>query len=501
MNAGSTAALRSLHRKHKMLLGQTAINFAANVFSAVFGLINVIVFTRLLAPAEFGTYVLGVGFAQIASTFMISWLRLPIMREQARGDGTDVRGVIVPGLVLSCLLAPVAYIGSPLVGLTSLPASAAAALALAIGLFETGQELLRARLQAFTVMKATMVRAVLVSALGVAFTVVGHSGVLLLTASALAYLMAAFAFTSDAWAGTVVRFDGARLSSMAKAGIPLTVSLTLLALSGVIDRFIIAHLVGSAQAGQYSAGVDLVRQALIIPAISAAAAFFPLAVQIHANKGAGPVRSHLAECFEFLLAGTLPASLGFAILSTHLANVILGADFRSTAIAIMPIVSIACVFQIMAYQYLHISFLLSGRNSFYLWNTASVLAFNAVVSYLLIQHFGSVGAAWGRLAADIFGFSGALLLSRWAFPMPTPFRRLTKVLIASVVMAIVVRSVDLAAAPSDKVALAVLVPSGVASYLIMCWMLDIAKSRHYLNRGLQIASKALAQLRLRGMQL
>ena len=219
---------------------------------------------------------------------------------------------------------------------------------------------------------------------------------------------------------------------MAKAGIPLTVSLTLLALSGVIDRFIIAHLIGSAQAGQYSAGVDLVRQALIIPAISAAAAFFPLAVQIHANNGVAAVRSHLAECFEFLLAGTLPACLGFAILSAHLANVILGADFRSTAIAVMPIVSIACAFQIMAYQYLHVSFLLSGRNSFYLWNTGSVLAFNTVVSYLLIQHFGSVGAAWGRLAAEIFGFSGALLLTRWAFPIPTPYRRLTKVLIASV---------------------------------------------------------------------
>ena len=33
-----------------MLLGQTAINFAANVFSAAFGLISVILFTRLLAP-------------------------------------------------------------------------------------------------------------------------------------------------------------------------------------------------------------------------------------------------------------------------------------------------------------------------------------------------------------------------------------------------------------------------------------------------------------------
>ena len=46
-----------------MLVGQTAINFAANVFSAAFGLVNVMVFTRLFAPAEFGTYVLGFGFA------------------------------------------------------------------------------------------------------------------------------------------------------------------------------------------------------------------------------------------------------------------------------------------------------------------------------------------------------------------------------------------------------------------------------------------------------
>lgn len=484
-----------------MLIGQTAINFAANVFSAAFGLINVIVFTRLLAPTEFGTYVLGLGFAQIASTFMTSWLRFPIMREQARGDGTDVRGIIVPGLVLSCLLAPVAYIGAPLVGLASLPASAAAGLALAIGFFETGQEILRARLQAFTVMKATIVRAVLVSAFGVAFTVVGLTGVLLLTSSALAYLVAALAFTREAWSGTAIRYDRARLIGMAKAGVPLTLSLTLLALSSVIDRFIIAHLIGSAYAGQYTAGVDLVRQALIIPAISAAAAFFPLAVQIHANNGDDAVRSHLAESFEFLLAGTLPACLGLAILSAHLANVILGPDFRSTAIAVMPIVSAAVAFQIMSYQYLHASFLLSGRSSFYLLNTGSVLAFNAIVSYLLIAWHGEIGAAWARLATEIFGFSSALLLTRWSFPLPTPYRRVTKVLIATMIMAIVVRSLDLAIAPSDKVALAILVPSGVATYLIMCWLLEIAKSRSRLSRGLMIASKALAQLRLRGAQL
>ena len=75
-----------------MLLGQTAINFAPNAFSAAFGLVNVVIFTRLFTPVEFGSYVLGAGFAAIASTFMVSWLRLPIMREQTRGDGNGRAG-------------------------------------------------------------------------------------------------------------------------------------------------------------------------------------------------------------------------------------------------------------------------------------------------------------------------------------------------------------------------------------------------------------------------
>jgi O-antigen/teichoic acid export membrane protein len=476
-----------------MLVGQTAVNFAANVISAVFGLINVMVFTRLFAPAEFGTYVLGVGFAGIATAFMSNWLRLPIMREQARGDGTDIRGILLPGLMLSCLSAPLAYVVAVLAGIGSAPALAAAALALAVGFFEVGQDLLRARLKAFTVMKATVVRAVLVSVFGVAVSIAGHTGVLLLMSSTFAYLLAALVFAAPVWAGTVICYDRARLFALAKAGIPFTASVTLYSLSSVIDRFIIAHLIGPAAAGQFSAGADLVRQALIIPAISAAAAFCPLAVRIYTNQGRDAVRSHLEECFEFLLAIVLPASVGLAIVSTPIADVVLGPDFRSMAAAAMPIVSIAVIFQIMTYQYLHIGFLLSERNSFYFWNTSLVLVVNLAVSYVLIMRLGAVGAAWGRLVAEIFGFASALVLTRWAFPMPVPYLRLTRVLIATMVMAIVVRSLELALHLSDKDALAVLLPSGMVTYLMMCWLLNVAKGRDRLNRGLLIVRNALAR--------
>ena len=474
-----------------MLIGQTAINFGANAFSAVFGLLNVIIFTRFFAPAEFGTYVLGVGFASMACAFLCSWLHLFISREQARGDGTDVRGIVLPGFLLSCLVSPAAYVAARLAGLDNDAALAAVGLALTVGFFETTQQLLRARLQAFTVMKATMLRAILVPALGIAFVTVGSTGVLLLISSAVAYLVAALAFTRDAWSGTLLRFDGAWLLRLVIAGLPLTFSLTLLAMSSLIDRFIIAHLIGPAYAGQYSAGVDLVRQTLIIPAVSVAAAYVPLAVQILANRGKEAVRSHLDECFELLLAIVLPACLGFAIVSPHLANVILGQDFRSMASEVMPIASIAVIFQVVTYQYFHISFLLSGRNVFYLLNTGLVVAFNVVVAYVLIARFGAIGAAWARLAAELFGFVCALLLTRWAFPVPLPVRRLTRVLSAAVVMAVIVRGLDSILASSDKDALVILLPAGIASYLMMCWFLDVAKTRQRLNHCLLIVRKAL----------
>ena len=429
-----------------MLVGQTAINFAANVISAAFGLINVVIFTRLFAPAEFGTYVLGVGFGTIATTFMSHVAAASHHAGAgARRRHRHPRHHRCRGCCFRACSAPLTYLGAMLAGLASGPALAAAGLAVAVGFFETGQELLRARLQAFTVMKATVVRAVMVSALGVAVAVAGQTGVLLLISSALAYLLAAWIFTRDVWGGAVVRFDGARLLDLAKAGIPLTASLTLLALSSVIDRFIIAHLIGPGcrrpvqrRRRPGSAGADH--------------SGGQRGGRLHARsrcrstpiKGAKPPGPISTSAFEFLLAIMLPACVGFAVVSTHIANVVLGPDFRSMAAAVMPIVSVAVIFQIMSYQYLHISFLLSERNAFYLLNTGSVLAVNLVVSYVLIRALRrgrrGLGTAGGgnvrllqRADADALGVPDAGALLRHDAGADRH----------AIVMAIVVRSLEL----------------------------------------------------------
>ena len=460
-----------------MLIGQASINFSANILSALLGLLSVFIFTRLFSPHDYGVYLLGVGFATVVSVFFANWFRNLILSHHARDDGSDVRGLVLAGYAICCLTAPAAYGLARLVGLDAMAALAAVALAVAIGLFELTQDIVRARLQAITVMKATLVRAGAALGLGVAVAFFGSAGFMLLISSALAYLLAVLVQSRAAWRGTVFKFDGAALLAVAKQGLPLTLSITLLGTSSVIDRFLIANLVGTADAGRYIAGLDLVRQTLMMPAMSAAAAFFPLAVQIHASRGRIAVRSHLSECAELLLAITLPACLGFAVIASHVANVVLGVDFREMAAATMPIVAVAVIFQILTQQYLHASFLLSGRNSFYLINTASIIVANVILSYVLISKYGTLGAAWARLGADVLGFICALLLSRRAFPIPMPLRRLALTVIAGLAMALLVGGLDKSLHVSDLAACLALVGAGFASYVALCWLLDISHAR------------------------
>src|ERR1700712_3605406 len=173
-----------------MLIRQATINLSANVLSALLGLLSVFVFTRLFSAHDYGIYLLGVGFASVISVAFIGWFRNLILSEHAKDDGTDIRGLVLSGYLVACLCAPLAYGLGRLVGLDSWAAAAAVGLAIAVGLFELTQDLVRARLLAVAAMKATLVPAVAVLCLGVLFTLIDHTGFVLLASSTLAYLLA-----------------------------------------------------------------------------------------------------------------------------------------------------------------------------------------------------------------------------------------------------------------------------------------------------------------------
>ena len=475
-----------------MLARHTAFYFLANAFSAVFGLVNVVVFTRFFAADAFGDYLLGFAFATVFATFLSSAIKLSILRDQARGDGTDVRPSALAALLLCCLALPLGYVAARLANLAPAIAIASIGLTIAIAVYDTSQEVLRAEQKAVSVMRGTVVRAVLVSGLGITFTLFGRTGALLLASMSIAYLLATLTFWRAAWGAARPRFEAARLFEIVRSGFPLTISLSLLSLSAMTDRFLLANLVGVSAAGQFGASLDIVRQSLIIPAISIATAFVPMTVRLLATRGAPDARAHLEKYLEILLAATLPACVGLAIVAPQVAALVLGPNFRAVSHGAMPVFAAALLFQILTQQYFHTSFLLSNRTGFYLANTGSIIVWNVVASYVLISHFGVMGAVWGRLATEVFGCLNALLLSRFAFAMPFPLRRIARVVAATAAMGFVVAVLENATAEFGPMALVVLVPAGAAVYAAAGWLLDIGDLRA-VSRGL--AQKLLRSTR------
>jgi len=112
----------------------------------------------------------------VIGVFLVGWFRNLILSGHARGDGTDVRGLVISGYLICCLTVPIAYVLGRLVGLDTTAALAAVVLSVAIGLFELTQDLVRARLMARSVMKATLVRAAAVLGLGVIVALASPTG-------------------------------------------------------------------------------------------------------------------------------------------------------------------------------------------------------------------------------------------------------------------------------------------------------------------------------------
>ena len=215
-----------------MLIGQASINLTANILSALLGLLSVFIFTRLFSPHDYGVYLLGVGFASVVSVFLVGWFRNLILSGHARNDGTDVRGLVDLGL---CDLLP-RRAGR----LRTRPAGRAGSTtarwprsrsSVAIGLFELTQDLVRARLMALSVMKATLVRAAAALGLGVVVALFSPTDSCCCCRRHLPTCSPSLVQSRTAWRGTVFKFDRPAVCAAAKQGLPLTLSLTLLAIS------------------------------------------------------------------------------------------------------------------------------------------------------------------------------------------------------------------------------------------------------------------------------
>lgn len=454
----------------------------SSVVSAIFGFLSAAVFTRLLSPAEYGVFVVGVSVAGFVSATLFTWVRYSAMRFQSEGPNVDVRLTSLVAFGFSAAMLPVAFVLiSSLSHMTWQRVLLALALSFGLSLFELGQELLRSRLQVRAFLIGSVLRSALAFGLCVVIARLGGGGLGQLAGLTLAYLVTSLFSARQIWLRPLAAPDPAKLRLFVVVGLSITAAGFVVALQSSLDRLFLAWLQGDTQAGLYGASADIVRQIILIPAGSVAAAAFPLTMRALARGGREEASQQLARTGELLLSVLAPATFGLALTAPYLASFLIGPSFRDTACAIMPILAFAWLFQSLSQSYIQVSFHMETRPALALVQSLGTLCVNAIVLWPLTQAWGVSGTATSLLLSEGAGVLFGLALTRYGHPLPLLFGPAARVLVACGAMATVVVALERALPIPNLPTFLVLAGSGGAVYLLVAFALNICDARRNLG--------------------
>jgi O-antigen/teichoic acid export membrane protein len=460
-----------------MLNRHFSIYLAAYLVPAAVGFLAITSYTRLLSPAEYGVYVVGLGIAGILGAVFFAWIRLSVSRYQAMAPETDFRGTAMIGFALT-----VVALGAtaPLVLVFRSDMSAGLVLAsmlvaIAANAVDIGQEFERARLRPYRFAAIAIVRSVASLGFGLLAITLGWGGLGLLIGFGLGSLTGIILNLAGDRT-LVARWRRDQLLQLARYGLPLTIGGLSVALYSTCDRLIVAGLLGNDAAGVFGVAADLPRQFLVMLASSVAAATVPIVFRTLAEKGCASTRERLNESLELLLAIVIPVAIWLSLAADQIAGPLVGLDFRAGVSALLPLLAVARLLGVINQFHVQISFQLAERPFLLAAQSLFTLLLSIVLMFTLVTGFGLVGAALATLATEAIGLLVALVLMRYAHPLPFDGGRLAAVAVSAAVMAAVILAAR-SQVGTGLLSLMVVSLSGGAAYAATAWLLNVANAR------------------------
>lgn len=401
------------------------------------------IFTRLLTPTAFGNYAVVMASIFLANSLLYQWLRSSLVRFY---EGHENPGQLLSTIAVIHLLTSVTIGGLGLGAILFMPHSQLRALVIFSVLlvwlsswFDLNLDLMRARLSPVNYGFASLSKAILAVLFGGGLAYFGLGAWGLLIGVAVANALPSMFYFRPNWGSVRLRLGRPALfRPMLEYGLPLSASFAFSYILRVSDRLMIGWLADSAAVGLYSASYDIAQNSLEILMTTINAAAFPLAVRALASGGVGAARRQLEENLPLLLAVTLPASAGLALVAPNVASVFLGGSFQEGASQLIPWVALGVALSGLRAYYFDQAFQLGKRTigQVYVLGAAAVL--NVVMNLLWIPRYGFMGAAYTTAITYFIALLLAAIMGRKSFPLPLPARELLKVIAASAIMAVLV---------------------------------------------------------------
>ena len=412
--------------------------FVARGLPAVLGVLALVIFTRLLTPDQFGVYSVTLASANVATAALFYWLALAVVRfgvETAPERAQHLNAVL--WLYLLCVTA--SCVGFGVFAMTrsglNTPLILGGLFVLAESWFQLNQKLAIAQIQPrrFAFMTSAKTAVGLAAGSIAIWLGLGANGAL--AGTILGSLVGGIAAGSRAWSVEDLRSVSRRhILIVLRYGTPLGVTIALGYLLGTVDRLLLAHYDGHAQAGVYAAGYDLAYSGITLVLTTVNMVVYPHLLNAAESVDALERRSRFKNSLDLLLVVSLPLLIAIVLLSSNIARLLLGGAFSEAAARVMPWIACSTFIGGIRSYYLDVSFHLARDSRSILFIVATISLVNAALNALLIPRWHIDGALFALIVAQCVGFLLSALLGRRAVDRaPAPDRETRKISIAAIV--------------------------------------------------------------------
>lgn len=459
--------------------------FIVRAGNGIFAISTLAVFTRLLSPAEYGVYALGMAIASVASTILFQWINVAVGRfyPMHLNDRGKVMAVATRGFWVVTVVAALLFLGAlpfhEMFGMEPALVVILLLITVALGLYTLALHLANA--QGAPVRYGLISWAKSGGALLASFVFISYGFTQLgaLLGFLLGLVFAVMAVAPKHWMPMKLGTVDERLSAeMFRYGLPLTLNFVAILIVDLADRFMIGKLLGAVHVAPYAVAYDLA-QISVGPVMNVLfLAAFPLIVKVFEAEGDEPARIHLQTLGNRLVGLGLPVAVGFGVLANDIAAITFGKSYRQDAVVIMPWLAAAIFVGALKSYFLDVVFQLGHTTKYQGYIAILMVAVNILLNLFLLPEYGVVAAAWATLAAFSVGALVSWHVGKSLFLLPALGVTFRHSALASVTMGCVMCLLPESAGISWFLAKIVL---GSFTYAAIAWALNIASCRRLLK--------------------
>lgn len=419
-----------------MLLKQTFQYFLARGVPAAINLLAIVVYTRLLEPEQYGEYAIVFSSMLLATAFFCQWLRMSLLRflpgyaEDRARLLTNI--VLLYGLIVAVTaLVPLYFLLTE--GMTHWTGLILIGVAVfwTNGWYEISLELVRSDLKPLKYGYISTIKAVFSLAFGAALAYAGMGAAGLLIGLIVSVLAVQPLVLRDGWLrASFQKIDKALIRNIAAYGLPLTVTFTLSALIGTIDRYQLGYMSGVEAAGLFSVASDFGRQSILVLMMMVNLAAFPLAVKALERSGEQAARDQMAQNWVLMVSVTVPTGVLMAYFAEEISSLVFGQDYASSAASLIPWVVLGTILSGMRMYYFDQSFYLAKSTRVQVYVVLLTLLAKIGFNLLLIPQYGALGAAYSGVVAFFISIVAGMILSQRYFKLELCWSDLFKISVA-----------------------------------------------------------------------